>query len=104
MTDTAKFDFGKIEQLRSHMLLRQSDMAELFGVSRVQYNKWVQKFSSGETPELRGATRTRVRDMLTKLVRVVQVNEWPQHGIAERPANVRMLVLKSLLDRDAIDI
>ena len=34
-------DFSKVEALRRHMLLTTSDMAEVFGVSRMTYYGWV---------------------------------------------------------------
>ena len=34
-------DFAKVEMLRRHMLLSVSDMAKVFGISRVTYYSWV---------------------------------------------------------------
>jgi transcriptional regulator with XRE-family HTH domain len=77
MLTTNTFDFNKIEQLREKLDLRQEDMAELFGVSRVQYNKWVICFRTGGTSRMRDVSRKRVRDSLDAIVWVMRTYGWP---------------------------
>ena len=74
---TKAFDFNKIEQLRERLELRQQDMAGLFGVSRVQYNKWVNGFRAGTLPRIREKNMRHIRDSLDAIVWVLRTHGWP---------------------------
>lgn len=70
MTQT-NLDFSKVEVLRKHLLLSMDDMAQLFGVTRLSYSKWV----NGAKP--RGANADTVRNIIRKLLVVMKEHQWP---------------------------
>jgi DNA-binding transcriptional regulator YiaG len=71
MTPKTPLDFTKVEALRRHMLLTTTDMADVFGVSRMTYYSWLK----GKT--LRRANDDKVRVMLKKLLILMSDHGWP---------------------------
>lgn len=92
MTDVLNFD--KIEKLREHMLISRTHLAELLGVSRVQYWKWVKSYRAGTPMEIRTVNRVRIRDILTGMLRVMQEHKWPSGEAANLPPSERYEILK----------
>lgn len=91
MTD---IDWLKVEQLRARMLLSASDMADLFGVSRVTYYAWVR--GNGKVREQRKAV---VKQLLRDLIAVIKEHGWPSEKVQRMKAPARLEYLKSLLEQ-----
>ncbi len=96
---TKTFDFDKIEQLRERLDLRQQDMADLFGVSRVQYNKWVNHFRAGETIRIRDVNLKRIRDSLDAVVWVLRTHGWPTQAAEQLEPTAKLRELKWLMSQ-----
>lgn len=94
---TKVFDFSKIEALRKKIELRQADMADLFGVSRVQYNKWVKGFEAGELPKIRDVNLKTIRDQLDAIVWVLRERGWPLADSHLLSPEARLVALKRLM-------
>lgn len=100
MTSMAKpIDFTKVESLRRHMLLRNKDMAELMGVTRMTYHGWA------KGKPLRSKNDAKVRSTLRLMLIILNEYKWPQpHVIAmspdERYAALDELITQ-ILDADA---
>ncbi len=94
---TKVFNFTKIEALREKLELRQGDMADLFGVSRVQYNKWVKGFEAGELPKIRDVNLKKIRDQLDAIVWVLRERGWPLEDSHLMGPDARLLALKRLI-------
>jgi DNA-binding transcriptional regulator YiaG len=86
-------DFGKVEALRKHMLLRTSDMAQLLGVSRVTYYGWVR----GQAP--RPGNEATVRAMLKQLLAIMTEHGWPMPDIIAASPKTRNDRLVALLKK-----
>tara|TARA_R110000823_G_scaffold171108_2_gene303628 strand:- start:65 stop:349 length:285 start_codon:yes stop_codon:yes gene_type:complete len=71
MTKNLHLDFKKVEALRRHMLLTNSNMAELLGVSRMTYYGWV------KNKPVRAKNDAKVRDILRKMLGILN-DGWPQ--------------------------
>jgi len=91
------FDFTKIETLREKLGLRQADMADIFGVSRVQYNKWVKGFEAGELPKIRDVNLKKIRDSLDAIVWVLRTHGWPMENAHLYTAEAKLRELKRLM-------
>lgn len=87
-------DFAKVDALRKHMMLRQADMAEIFGVSRVTYNSWLK----GIRP--RDKKDELVREQLVKLLEIMNVHNWPQANVIVMSPAQRKKTLFALLGKD----
>lgn len=94
---TKSFDFKKIEALRMHLTLRKADMADLFGVSRVQYHKWVTGFEAGTLPKIRDVNLKKIRDQLDAIVWVMRTHGWPPEGIHMLSPEAKLRELKRLM-------
>jgi transcriptional regulator with XRE-family HTH domain len=93
------FDFTKIETLREKLGLRQADMADIFGVSRVQYNKWVKGFEAGELPKIRDVNLKKIRDQLDVIVWVLREYGWPLEDSHLLSPEARLRALKRLMQQ-----
>ena len=71
MTPKTPLDFTKVEALRRHMLLTTTDMAEVFGVSRMTYYSWL------KGKPLRQSNDEKVRVMLKRLLSLMTDHGWP---------------------------
>jgi DNA-binding XRE family transcriptional regulator len=71
MTPKTPLDFTKVEALRRHMLLTTTDMADVFGVSRMTYYSWL------KGKALRRANDEKVRVMLKRLLTLMSDHGWP---------------------------
>ena len=96
---TKVFDFKKIEALRDKLELRQADMADLFGVSRVQYNKWVNGFETGDMPKIRDVNLKRIRDQLDAIVWVLREIGWPMEESHLLSPEAKLRELKRLMQQ-----
>lgn len=83
-------DFDIIERLREHMLLSASDMAKIFGVSRVVYYKWI----GGAAP--RGKNAANVRSRLAEIEPYLRVG-YPSDEVKALSAEQRMQRLLGIL-------
>ena len=93
---TKVFDFNKIESLRVRLELRKADMADIFGVSRVQYHNWVKGFAAGELPKIRDVNLKKIRDSLDAIVWVLRTHGWPA-GTEHLEADAKLCELKRLM-------
>lgn len=96
---TKVFNFTKIEALRDKLELRQADMADIFGVSRVQYNKWVKGFEAGELPKIRDVNLKKIRDQLDAIVWVLREHGWPLEDSHILSPEARLRELKRLMQQ-----
>lgn len=85
-------DFSKVEALRRHMLLTTSDMAEVFGVSRMTYYGWV------KGKPLRKANEANVRAMLKRLLAIMTEHGWPMPEVIAAGQKERKAKLLELLN------
>lgn len=63
-------DMTKVEAVRLHLKLRQSDMAVLFGVSRITYIRWTKGY------QVRSGTQKIIRSRLRELLGIIR-DGWP---------------------------
>lgn len=91
MTNTTKLDFAKVETLRRHMLLSTSDMATLFGISRMTYYGWTRGKS------LRAKNELVVRRVLKQLLWVMTEHNWPTPEVIVANQKARLQHLKQLI-------
>jgi DNA-binding transcriptional regulator YiaG len=90
----ALFNFPKVESLRKHMLLTVTQMAALFGVSRVTYYGWVSGRTMRKTHELH------VRRILKQLLAILAEHSWPNGEVVMMSNAKRMERLRSLLGQE----
>lgn len=91
MTEQKRIAFEKIDSLRRHMLLTNSQMAWLLGVSRVTYYNWKKQGYPAE----RNATKTRA--ILKDMLRVMTEHEWPAPAIVAMDQDERLVELQKLI-------
>jgi|688.fasta_scaffold1439535_1 hypothetical protein len=91
---TPALDFSKVETLRRHMLLTVTNMAKLFGVSRMTYYGWVNGKSIRKTNELA------VRRVLKQLLNVMATENWPTDEAICASQTRRMNMLLERLGAD----
>lgn len=84
-------DFTKVESLRRHMLLTQTDMAILLSVSRMTYYSWV----TGNG--LRKGNEEKLRVMLKRLLAVMTEHSWPMPEVIAMDQRQRRQRLIELL-------
>lgn len=87
-------DFAKIDMLRKHMLLSVSDMAKVFGVSRMTYYTWLR--GGG----MRATTAPRIKRKLKGLLAVMKDHQWPDKDVREMPPPKRVEHLLELLGQE----
>jgi DNA-binding XRE family transcriptional regulator len=93
MMPNPPLDFTKVEALRKHMLLTTSDMASLFGVSRMTYYGWVRG------KELRKSNDATVRVLLKRLLNIMVEEKWPTPDVIAMEQPQRKERLDELLKR-----
>lgn len=76
-------DFEKVEALRKHMLLNTGQFAQVLGVSRVSYSKWV------KGNPIRPTNDAKVRNALRKLLAVMTTHDWPTPEVISMDADTR---------------
>ena len=86
-------DFAKVEMLRRHMLLSVSDMAKVFGVSRVTYYSWVRG------GKIRITNVPKVKRTLKKLLAILQ-SGWPSDKVLEMTQAERVDHILELLGQE----
>lgn len=86
-------DFAKVEMLRRHMLLSVSDMAKVFGVSRVTYYSWVRG------GKIRMTNIPKVKRTLKKLLAILQAG-WPDDKVLAMTQTERVDHLLELLSQE----
>lgn len=91
MTPKQPLDFAKVESLRRHMLLTTTDMSKLFGVSRMTYYGWVR----GQA--LRPSNDQTVRNMLRRLLTVMNTHHWPTPDVIAATQRGRFEKLNAVL-------
>jgi DNA-binding XRE family transcriptional regulator len=87
-------DFAKVEALRKHMMLRRSDMAELLGVSRMTYHRWV---LGNRAPEHKSIEKVRLT--LKNLLTIMVEDKWPSPEVIILDSNSRRDKLNEALSR-----
>jgi DNA-binding XRE family transcriptional regulator len=75
MINKQGIDFAKVEMLRRNLLLSTTDMAKLFGVSRVTYYSWLRGAS------MRSTCVPKVKTALKQLLAVVEEHKWPTDDV-----------------------
>lgn len=91
MTEQKRVTFDKIDALRRHMLLTNSQMARLLGVSRVTYYNWKKLGHPAE----RNVTKTRA--ILKDMLRVMTEHDWPTPAIVAADQDQRLIELQKLI-------
>ena len=86
-------DFAKVESLRKHMILTTSDMARLFGVSRMTYYGWVRG------KPLRKSSDKEVRVVLKQLLSILVDDKWPTPDVIAMESVQRKERLDELMKR-----
>ena len=86
-------DFAKVEALRKHMILTTSDMARLFGVSRMTYYGWVRG------KPLRKSSDKEVRVVLKQLLSILVDDKWPTPDVIAMESVQRKERLDELMKR-----
>lgn len=84
-------NFALVEQLRERALLRKKDMAQLFGVTQLTYQNWV----AGKS--IRKSKEAKVSAVLSQLVQLIQLHNWPDPTTARLTGAKRFATLKALL-------
>ena len=87
-------DFAKVDMLRKHMMLSVSDMAKVFGVSRMTYYTWLRGGS------MRATTVPKVKKKLKGLLAVMKDHQWPNTGVRAMPPPKRVEHLLELLGQE----
>jgi DNA-binding XRE family transcriptional regulator len=85
-------DFSIVERVRKEMLLTISDMAQLFGVTRMTYYSWLKGKSVNRTND------EYVRVMLKRLLAVHTEHEWPNAEVRAMDSRKRKEYLDKLLE------
>ena len=85
-------DFTKVESLRRHMLLRNKDMAELMGVTRMTYFGWA------KGKPLRNKNDAKVRSTLRLMLIILNEHKWPQPQVIAMEPEERFNELKVLVN------
>jgi len=86
-------NFEKVEVLRRHLMLTTTEMAEVFGVSRITYYNWV-----NGTP-LRAKNLANVKKVIRKLVVIVKEHNWPTEEVRQLDQKQRLQRLLALLEQ-----
>lgn len=94
MTEQPPVDFAKVDMLRKQMALSVSDMAKVFGVSRVTYYTWLQ--GGG----MRATTAPRIKRTLRGLLAVIREHQWPSGEVLAMPSKDRVAHLLELLGQE----
>ena len=83
--------FSKVEELRKHMMLTNSNMAEIIGVSRMTYYSWV------KGKPIREKNFKKVQATLRKLLDIMTKHDWPKPSIIALEQSQRFEILKDIL-------
>lgn len=75
LTTPKQIDFDKVEVLRRHLMLTQSEMAQVFGVSRITYLSWIKG-----TP-LRQKNLSNAKRIIRLLIGLVKDQGWPMPDV-----------------------
>ena len=86
-------NFEKVEVLRRHLMLTTTEMAEVFGVSRITYYNWV-----NGTP-LRAKNLANAKKVIRKLVAVGKEYSWPTEEVRQLDQKQRLQRLLALLEQ-----
>jgi len=86
-------NFEKIEVLRRHLMLTTTEMAEIFGVSRITYYNWV-----NGTP-LRTKNLTHAKKVVRKLIAIVKQFNWPTEEVRQLDQKQRLERLLALMQQ-----
>ena len=85
--------FAKVEELRKHMILTTSNMAEVIGVSRMTYYSWV------KGNPVRKKNFKKVQAVLRILLDIMTKYDWPKPSIIALDQSQRFDVLKDILKK-----
>jgi DNA-binding XRE family transcriptional regulator len=85
-------DFAKVESLRRHMLLRNKDMAELMGVTRMTYYGWL------KGKPLRNKNDAKVRSTLRLMLVLLTEHGWPEPQVIAMSPDDRYAELLRLIE------
>ena len=85
--------FSKVEELRKHMMLTNTNMAKVIGVSRMTYYSWV----NGKP--IRKKNLGKVQATLRKLLDIMTKHDWPKPSIIALEQDQRFGVLKDILKK-----
>ena len=91
--ENSKTWFAKVEELRKHMMLTNSNMAEIIGVSRMTYYSWV------KGKHIREKNFKKVQATLRKLLDIMTKYDWPKPSIIALDQNQRFEILKGILKK-----
>lgn len=86
-------DFKKVDVLRRHLMLTTTEMAEVFGVSRITYYNWV-----NGTP-LREKNLAHARKVIRKLLAIVKQYNWPTEEVRQLGQKQRLERLLALMQQ-----
>ena len=86
-------NFEKVEVLRRHLMLTTTEIAEVFGVSRITYYNWV-----NGTP-LRAKNLANAKKVIRKLVAAVKEHNWPTEEVRQLDQKQRLQRLLALLEQ-----
>ena len=86
-------NFEKIEVLRRHLMLTTTEMAEIFGVSRITYYNWV-----NGTP-LRAKNLANAKKVVRKLIAIVKQFNWPTEEVRQLDQKQRLERLLALMQQ-----
>lgn len=79
-----QIDFVKVETLRKHLMLTQSDMAQVFGVSRITYLSWIKG-----TP-LRRKNLANAKRIVRRILGLIKEHDWPTIEVRNLEHQVRL--------------
>ena len=91
--ENSKTWFAKVEELRKHMMLTNSNMAEIIGVSRMTYYSWV------KGKPIREKNFKKVQAILRTLLDIMTKHDWPKPSIIALDQNQRFGILKDILKK-----
>jgi DNA-binding XRE family transcriptional regulator len=86
-------NFEKVEVLRRHLMLTTTEIAEVFGVSRITYYNWV-----NGTP-LRAKNLANAKKIIRRLVVIVKEYNWPTEEVRQLDQKQRLQRLLALLEQ-----
>jgi DNA-binding XRE family transcriptional regulator len=86
-------NFEKVEVLRRHLMLTTTEIAEVFGVSRITYYNWV-----NGTP-LRAKNLANAKKIIRRLVVIVKEHNWPTEEVRQLDQKQRLQRLLALLEQ-----